>query len=71
MIFDQPTDKFADIFTLTEFKQALQSGLFIPDDGCGYFGTETHFSFDFEIWEMLEKLKTRPEGATHVHWYNK
>ena len=71
-MFTEVTDKFVDLYTLDEFKGMIKIGAFIPDDGCGYFGTESHYSFDYEVWSiMLDKMQTRPEGATHIHWYNK
>lgn len=71
MIFKQERDKFADLYTLADFRDSIKCGAFIPSDGSGYFGTETHFSYDHEVWEMMENLQTKPEGATHIHWYNK
>lgn len=68
MIFDVEKDKYADIFTIEEFVDAVVCGAFIPDDGTGYFGTDTHYSYEAGVWGWNGK---RPEGATHVHWYNK
>lgn len=68
MIFDEPKDKYADVMTVKEFADCVKCGGFIPDDGCGYFGTETHYSYDGDVWTLIRNL---PENATHVHWYNK
>lgn len=70
-MFNIAADKFSELYTLSDFKESIQCGAFIPDDGSGYFGTETHYSYDFSVWSMLDKMQTRPEGATHIHWYNK
>ncbi|MNC32716.1 hypothetical protein D3C75_810800 [compost metagenome] len=71
MIFDQPRDKYADVMTLKEFSDCVKCGGFIPYDGDGYFGTETHFSFDSYVWNEKGRIAETPEGATHVHWYNR
>lgn len=65
-MFDQKKDKFGDLFTTEEFASAVACGAFIPDDGCGWFGTETHYTYEGCIWRDLP-----PAGATHVHWFNK
>ncbi|QNN99994.1 hypothetical protein phiPsa267_142 [Pseudomonas phage phiPsa267] len=67
IMFDVEADKYRDLFTIKEFGECVKCGAFIPDDGCGYFGTETHYSYDFGVWSAVEI----PAGATHVHWYNK
>ncbi|UOL48551.1 hypothetical protein QGX12_gp093 [Pseudomonas phage Kremar] len=67
MTFDIEADKYRDLFTIKEFAECVACGAFIPDDGCGWFGTETHYSYDLSVWGV-DKI---PEGATHVHWYNK
>lgn len=67
VMFDVPADKYADIMTLKEFAECINCGAFIPDDGCGWIGTETHYNYEFNVWTTA----TLPEGATHVHWYNK
>lgn len=66
MIFNQVRDKYSDVMTLVEFDGAEQCGAFIPDDGIGYYGTETHYSYSANVWAYFP-----PEGATHVHWYNR
>ena len=67
MMFDQVRDTYSDVMTIAEFNECEKSGAFIPYDGDGYFGTETHFSFDEYVWNA----ESIPEGATHVHWYNR
>lgn len=66
MSFDVEADKYADIFTLKEFADCVNCGAFIPDDGIGYYGTETHYSYSGDVWAYFP-----PKEATHVHWYNK
>lgn len=67
MVFDQPKMNIGeDIMTIDDFFACQKCGALIPDDGCGHWGTETHFTYTGSIWRHLP-----PEGATHVHWYNK
>lgn len=71
MIFDIPADDFSDIMTLDQFVGTAQCGAFIPSDGCGWIGTETHHSYDLDVWDWYFRNKDLPIEATHVHWYNK
>lgn len=65
-MFEELRDDYSDVMTLDDFFECEDHGLLIPDDGCGFYGTETNYIYDFSIWRHLP-----PEGATHVHWYNK
>lgn len=65
-MFNKARDEYSDLMTINDFLEAEEQGIFIPDDGCGFYGTETHYTYDVSIWRHLP-----PEGATHVHWYNK
>lgn len=68
MTFDEPAMNIGeDIMTLADFGACMRSGILIPDDGSGYFGTATHYSYEGSVWSATKI----PEGATHVHWYNK
>lgn len=64
MNFDTHHD-FADVMTKDEWIASVKVGAFIPSDGDGYWGTETHFSYD------AYAFKPAPSEATHVHWFNK
>lgn len=66
MIFPHSEDTYSDIMTIDEFLECERTGSLIPDDGIGYYGTETHYTETHSIWRHLP-----PEGTTHVHWYNK
>lgn len=63
--FDEPKDNFGDLFTIEEWNHWVEQGGFVPSDGCGYWGTETHYSYSFNCFHQA------PAGATHVHWYNR
>lgn len=71
MNFDIPADDFSDIMTLEDFIGSAKCGAFIPSDGCGWIGTETHYSYDVDVWEWYYRNRELPKGATYVHWYNK
>lgn len=68
MSFDVEKSEYGDLFTFKEFVDAVNCGAFIPDDGCGYLGTETHYSYDYSVWSWDGRL---PKDVTHVHWFNK
>lgn len=70
-MFNEKSDKWADVYTLKDFHDCIKCGAFIASDGDGYFGNETHFSYDYSVWSMLEDMQRKPEGATHIHWFNK
>lgn len=68
MIYDIAAEEgLGDVYTIEEFAESVKIGAFIPDDGCGMFGTEDHYSYSANVWTAT-KL---PAGATHVHWFNK
>lgn len=57
---------FGDVFTIEEFDASVKCGAFIPDDGMGLYGTETHYSWGLCVWGTYP-----PRDATHVHWFNR
>lgn len=66
MIFDQPKMNIGEeVMDIEEWNAYVECGLFIPNDGSGHWGTETHYTYEGSVW------RDAPEGATHVHWYNK
>lgn len=65
MVFDVEKDDFGDLITAGDWLCATAVGAFIPTDGCGYWGTATHYSYDCDCFGPA------PEGATHVHWFNR
>lgn len=65
-MFEDKRDDYSDVMTLEEFFECENTGMITPDDGIGYYGSDTHYTYDVSIWRHLP-----PEGATHVHWYNK
>lgn len=71
MNIDQKRDECSDVMTLREFHETVKCGAFIPDDGCGWLGNETHYSYSIDVWEWYFRGTEIPEGVTHVHWYNR
>ncbi len=55
---------YADVMTVEEWKDNVDGGLFVPDDGEGYWCKGNKESRD-SVWE------SKAEDATHVAWYNK
>jgi len=66
-MFDQPKMNIGeDVMTIEEFYDCEACGALIPSDGSGHWGTETHYTYAGSVWSHIP-----PEGATHVHWFNK
>ena len=53
-----------DLFTLTEWVQAIKLGLIAPDDGSGFWGTVKGES-------TVSCFEDKPAWASHVIWYAK
>lgn len=65
--FDQTKmDIGEEIMTIEEFSNCVKCGAFVPSDGSGHWGTETHYTYEGSVWSGMS-----PHGATHVHWFNK
>lgn len=64
-MFDIDRDDYSDVMTISEFDGCVMCGSLIPDDGNGYYGNETHYSYSYGVWSEYP-----PHGATHVHWHN-
>lgn len=56
--------EYADVMTVEEWLDAVNSGLFVTYDGSGYWVKDNKESND-------EVFSSKPEDATHVTWYNK
>ena len=53
-----------DIYNVDEWKSLVDNGIFIPDDGSGYWVKDNKRSTD-------EVFSTPQLDATHVIWFNK
>lgn len=56
-------DDIDNLMPADEFLQAVEAGGFIPDDGVGYWATETARS-------AIDAFEPQPAWATHVLWFN-
>lgn len=65
-MFEEKRDDYAYVVELENFRDAVDVGAFIPSDGIGFYGDSTSFTYSGSIWN-----DPTPEGATHIHWYNK
>lgn len=61
----EPLPGYGDLFTVAEFANDVKHGMFIPDDGSGYWATATQMS-RLSVWRH-----EKPDWATHVAWFNK
>lgn len=55
---------YGDLMTIDEFEEAFEEGWIDEDDGIGYFS-------DGKMRSNKDAFGNRPEGATHVVWFNK
>ena len=56
--------------TLSEFKQLIKVGAITPDDGHGYYATDTEVSNMYIFFDDVIDGDV-DEFITHVCWYNK
>lgn len=64
----QNVEPETELFTLADWKEAVEFGLFNEYDGSGCWLRDGKFMTD-NIFDDV--FKEPPEGATHVAWYNK
>lgn len=70
-VFDELNEDYGDLMTAEEFIDTVEVGGFIPYDGDGYWSNGTHHSHELSVWDDNNKLSKRPQGATHVIWFNR
>lgn len=56
-----------DLFTIEEWNNHVRNGLFVPDDGSGFWADATRH---VDIGDPFDS-STKPDWATHVMWFNK
>lgn len=61
-------DDFGTTFTIPQWKAALASGLFTPDDGSGRFLNEDGDFFSDGYDDVFGPI---PDSMSGVRWYNK
>lgn len=75
----QPHDGTGHLFTMEEFKKYCKDGMFIDDDGTGYYSTKDRRSniriqpSHISLGCCLTGITTENESIefTHVTWYNR
>ncbi len=65
ILFDEDDDHM----TIEEFKEYVDGGMFIDEDGSGNYATETEVS-DIDVYPSDVEYGLRRD-FTHVVWYNK
>lgn len=56
---------YGDVMKASVWEEQVRNGMFTPDDGIGYWATETKMRPDTDCFDGC------PEWATHVVWFNK
>lgn len=57
---------YADLFTINEFDEMIEDQNIMEEDGIGYYSDGEHMARKFPVF-----YTKKPEGATHVVWFNK
>jgi len=73
MVSRQKVGEFGDLFTLDEWKKAVEGGLFNSYDGSGSWVQVNEHGLASYVTDKLfdDVFSAPPEGATHVEWFNK
>jgi hypothetical protein len=61
-----PIPNYGDLMLIQDFIECVQTQLFSPDDGVGYYATEKEYDEKACVWAVKS-----PVWATHVIWFNK
>jgi len=62
-------EKEDDVYTVEEFKNCVESGAFIDDDGYGYPVKDK--KSDSSIIINPSEINMIPPDATHIIWFNR
>jgi hypothetical protein len=63
-------NEYAHELTVEEFKNEVENGLFIDDDGYGYYATETTKS-DIYVYPSDFTENIYRDDFTHIIWFNR
>jgi hypothetical protein len=66
----KPLSEYGELFTKEEFLQAIDDGLFVSDDGSGYYAFKDSQS-NIEIIIPMLHCGFFDNRFTHVMWFNK
>lgn len=66
----KPIPNYGDLMTMEDFYDCVKSGLFIDDDGTGYYAFENAMT---NVYTNLNDVyhERQPKEYTHVVWFNK
>lgn len=62
---------YGTLYTLDEFRNHVESGLFTDDDGSGVYATPTRMSAQGRGRVNLSDITPPSEIFTHIRWFNK
>jgi len=65
-IFTDEIPHYGEVFTIPEFKEAIEDGDITKDDGTGYYSDGLHMSRNNPVFSSEQ-----PDGARYVIWFNK
>lgn len=65
-IFTDEIPHYGEVFTIPEFKEAIEDGDITKDDGAGYYSDGLHMSRKNPVFGGEQ-----PDGARYVIWFNK
>ena len=62
---------YGDVMPVSQFVEDVQEGMFIDDDGSGYYGLANFYYTNIPAYPS--EIKTGKINATlpYVHWFNK
>jgi len=63
--------EYGDQYTLIEFIQAVEDGLFTDDDGSGYYATEDHYFPDLPAFPSEINRGKVNYNYNFVAWFSK
>jgi hypothetical protein len=64
--FEKFNESLNEVFTIPEFKEAIEDGDITKDDGAGYYSDGLHMSRKNPAFSAEQ-----PDGARYVIWFNK
>lgn len=66
----KPIPKYGDLMTMEEFAECVKTGMFIDDDGDGYYAFENSMTDQYADLSLISAGQ-QPKEFTHVVWFNK
>ena len=67
----KPLPDYGELMPIDEFVEAVNSGMFIDDDGSGYYATAKGMSDVLALPSLVRKGIVPHRTFTHVMWFNK